>query len=141
MKKEKQIKAPSLPDIKKYVLNGNVELETLYGAGFIKKQIENYNLFRLSLLQFLTNNILLRMDIIVDGETYLFDDSENIYIYDNNIGDLYHPFYMCNEYSTELAEIINKYNSFMDNLVENNILIKEKHKTLTMENYIRIGGK
>lgn len=132
--KKKEKKKLSLPTVKKYILNGNVSSDALYRKGFLNQKIEGSNSYRLFIYHLLTDDILLGLEIILDGETYLFEDAENVYIIDSNTCELYYPFYMSNEYSLKLEQVINSYNLFMDSLVEDKILIAEKQKVLKTHN-------
>ena len=131
---KKRIKYRNLPEINKYILNERININTLLKDGFKIVEKED-NSRKLVFQRRLTGKIDVLINIIIDDNSLLFDESENIYIIDRESRQLYYPFYTCQIGFPLLNEVIIKYNEFMDSLIEEGILVKQSNKVLTKKRY------
>ena len=122
---KKSILHSNLPEIKKYVLSEPANINDFLTAGFTLRKLSEGS-EKLVLNKFLTNKILLSIDIILDNQELLFDDAESIYVMDIVNHQFYYPFYTCQTGFGELNEVIRNYNKFMDRLVEQGIFSIQK---------------
>lgn len=114
-------------EINHYELNPNVTVEKLKEIGF--KQggwMSNVKKPKMSYMNPLVKNIELYIEINTD--TFEFDEDENIFIWDDNFGQAYYPFYN----DTEIAfasRVKRAYNDKMDSLVDQGLFEKVNVKT------------
>ena len=113
--------------INHYKLNPNISIELLKELGFNDggwmSNIENPKMMYMTLL---SNDIELYIEINID--TFDFDEYENIFIFDNNFGQPFYPFYKESDDSNFVREIRENYNRVMDSFVSKGLLTKEKNK-------------
>ena len=120
-----------LDNIKRYKLNEGIDIDKLLEAGFMiggwQKEIKSP---KVSYAWMLIDDIELCIEISTSGEI-IFDDYKNVLIFDDSIGQPYHPFYNDTRFPF-LDLVIDKYNKKMDEFVSAGIFSEiEKEKTKT----------
>lgn len=119
-------------EINHYRLNPSVTIGKLEEIGFKHGGwMANIPGPKMSYIRPLVKDIELCIEINVD--TYDFNDEDNIFIWDDNFGQAYYPFYDKNECAFSI-KIKKAYNDKMDSLVDEGLLlktgIKVKKKTM-----------
>lgn len=109
--------------IKKYKLSDNISIYNLAKNNFIKVEPKDEEKLKFTLIKPLLGEIELHMEIIINEDgSFLFDDYENIIIFDEDFGQPYQPFYNDEKDFDFLNDVIIRYNRVMDKLVEQDIL-------------------
>lgn len=109
-----------------YDLNPNITIEKLEEVGF--KQggwMSNIEQPKMSYMSPIVKNIELYIEINTD--TFEFDEDENIFIWDDNFGQAYYPFYNDTKIAFA-ARVKSAYNDKMDSLVDEGIFTKVESK-------------
>ena len=122
-KEIEQIKPIPMHKKKRFILNDNFDIEKLENYGFksggwlIKTNLPKYYINGV-----LLNDIEIHLEIVLKDNKLLFDDQNNVLVIDDNFGQPYTPFYESMYGFVFLNEVIDKYNEFMNNLVNKGIL-------------------
>ena len=122
-----------LNSIKRYELSDNLTVAQLKEVGF--KQggwIPGIDEPKMNYARVLIDDIELHIEVsVIDGKVSNFDDYNNIYIFDDNYGQVYTPFYNSTSNFPYLDRVISRYNEEMDKLFTKGILksINSKEKT------------
>lgn len=119
-------------DINHYELDPTISIEKLEKIGFKHGGwMSNIPSPKMSYVRPLVKDIELCIEINTD--TFDFDDGENIFIWDDNFGQAYYPFYDSSEFGVA-SRVKRAYNDKMDSLVDEGLFkkanVKVKKKTM-----------
>ena len=119
-------------EISHYQLNPSVTIGKLEEIGFKHGGwMSNIKEPKMSYIRPLVKDIELCIEINID--TFEFDDEENVFIWDDNFGQAYYPFYTKSEIDFAV-KVKRAYNDKMDSLVDEGLLertgVKVKKKTM-----------
>ena len=117
------IKYEPLHEKKRFVLNHNITIDKLEEVGFKKGGwINGVDTPKYYINGNLLNNFDIHLEITTLDDEMVFDDSNNVYVIDEDFGQPYTPFYECEVGFKVLNMVIDKYNEFMSNLVNEGVL-------------------
>ena len=128
-----------LNNIKRYELSDNLTVAELKEVGFKKGGwIPEISEPKMNYTRVLIDDIELHIEVsVIDGKVSNFDDYNNIYIFDDNYGQAYTPFYDSTSSFPYLDRVISRYNEEMDKLVTKGILksvsLEEKQKVKALK--------
>ena len=122
-----ELKRVPLHEKKNFSLSDDISIDKLIDAGFkLGGWIKDVEGPKYYICKNLIGDIEIQLEISVKDNYYEFDDFKNIYVIDDNFCQPYIPFYTSDYGFAFLNDVIDKYNDFMDNLVNKNILIENK---------------
>ena len=120
-------------EINHYKLNPNVTIEKLEEIGFRPGGwMPNIKEPKMMYMSLLYKEIELFIEI--NTNTFEFDDYENVFVFDDDYGQAYYPFYHDQAEFDYALKVKRAYNDKMDSLVDEGLLnkvnVKTKKKTI-----------